>query len=79
MAVLLPPDVVTRTLAVPAARAEVMQVIEVSETTVTEPQPAPPMVTGLAPVRLLPAMVTKVPPRMLPLVGLMAVTVGGVT
>ena len=72
---MVPPAVVTRTLAVPAARAGVVQVIEVAET-VTTAQVAPPMVTALAPVRLVPVIVTALPPAVLPLVGLIAVTVG---
>ena len=76
MAALVPPDVVTKTLAVPAARAGVVQVIEVGETGFTEVQAVPPMVTALAAVRLVPVIVTAVPPRVVPLVGLMAVTLG---
>ena len=76
MAALVPPDVVTKTLAVPTVPAGVVQVIEVAETTLIEAQAAPPMVTALAPVRLVPVRVTAVPPAVLPLVGLMAVTVG---
>ncbi len=76
MAALVPPDVVTRTLAVPAAPVGVVQVIEVAETGFTEVQAAPPRVTALAPVRSVPVIVTALPPKVLPLVGLMAVTVG---
>ena len=54
--------------------------MEVAETGLTEVQAAPPMVTALAPVRSVPVIVTAVPPKVLPLVGLIAVTVGaGVT
>ena len=76
MAALVPPDVVTKALAVPAVPVGVVQVIEVADTTLTEVQAAPPMVTALAAVRLVPVRVTAVLPKVLPLVGLMAVTVG---
>ena len=40
----------------------------------------PPNVTAVAPVRLVPVIVTRVPPRVVPLVGPSDVTVGaGVT
>ena len=67
---------VTSTLAVPAEPAGVVQVMEVAETTDTEVQALLPMVTALALVRLVPVMVTLVPPAVLPLVGLMLPTVG---
>jgi hypothetical protein len=73
---LVPPAVVTNTLAAPAEPAGVVQVIEVADTTVTEVHALPPIVTALAPVRLVPVMVTLVPPAVLPLVGLMLPTVG---
>ena len=78
-AALVPPGVVTRTLAVPAAPAGVVQVMEVALTTVTLVAAAPPMVTPVAPVKFVPVMVTLEPPAMDPKVGLMAVTAGGVT
>ena len=77
MATLVPPEVVTKTLAVPAVPLGVVQVREVADTTLTGAQVPPPMVTALAPVRLLPVRVTALPPSVLPLVGLIAVTVGG--
>ena len=76
MAALVPPDVVTRTLAVPAVPTGVVQVIELADRTLTGVQAEPPMVTALAAVRLVPVIVTAVLPRVVPLTGLMAVTVG---
>jgi len=51
-------------------------VIEVALTTVTAVAAAPPMVTDVAPLKLVPVMVTAVPPAVLPVFGLIAVTVG---
>ena len=51
----------------------------VALTTETLVAAVPPMVTAVAPVRLVPVIVTLVPPRGVPLVGEMAVTVGGAT
>ncbi len=57
-----------------------MAVMVVALTTVTLAAGTPPNVTAVAPVRLVPVMVTLVPPRVVPLVGLIDVTVGaGVT
>ena len=47
----MPPAVVTKTLAVPAVRAGVVQVREVAEATLTAVQAELPMVTALAPVK----------------------------
>ena len=66
----------TRTLAAPAVRAGVTAVIEVADTTVTEVAAAPPIVTPVAPVKLVPVIVTEVPPAVGPALGEMAVTVG---
>ena len=76
MAVLVPDSVVTNTLAVPAAPAGVVAVIDVALTTVTEVAATPPIVTTVASVKFVPVMVTLVPPRVVPLVGDTAVTVG---
>ena len=48
----------------------------VALTTVTPVATAPPMVTAVAAVRLVPVMVTEVPPVAGPLGGEMSVTVG---
>ena len=77
MAAFVPPGVVTSTLAVPAVPAGVVAVIEVEETTVTLVAAAPPIVTLVAPVKPVPAIVTPVPPPVGPVVGEIAVTVGG--
>ena len=76
MAAFAPDGVVTRTLAVPAVPAGVVAVIDVALTTTRLVTVAPPMVTLVAPVKLVPVIVTAVPPRVVPLGGLIAVTVG---
>ena len=78
MAALVPPDVVTSTLAVPDVPAGVVQVAEVAEAT-TLVQATPPTVMAVAPVKSVPVIVMAVPPAVGPEVGLTAVTVGGVT
>ena len=62
-AALVPPGVVTRTLAVPTARAGVVAVMVVALTTMTLVAAVPPMVTAVAPERFVPVIVTLVPPR----------------
>jgi len=79
LAALVPPGVVTNTLAVPAEPADVVQVTEVDVLALNGVHALPPMVTTLALVRLVPVMVTLVPPAVVPLVGLIAVTVGADT
>ena len=74
-AVLVPAEVVTRTLALPALPAGVVQVMLVGLTTTRLVAAVPPMVTPVAPVKFVPVIVTLVPPTVLPLLGLMAVTV----
>ena len=80
MAELLPPDVVTNTLAVPAVPAGVLHVSEVDEATDGEVQGLPATVTVVAPVtKLVPVIVTLVPPAAGPGFGLIAVNVGAAT
>ena len=79
LAALVPPGVVTNTLAVPAEPADVVQVTEVDVLALKGVHALPPMVTALALVRLVPVIVTLVPPAVVPLVGLIAVTVGAAT
>ena len=79
MAELVPPGVVTSTLAVPALPAGVEQVAEVADVTVTPVHTEPPTVMPVAPVRLVPVMVMVVPPVVGPLVGETEVTVGAAT
>ena len=80
LAALVPPGVVTTTLAVPALPGGVVQLAFVLLFTMTEEQTAPPTVMAVAPVRLLPVMAMVVPPKVVPVAGLMAETVGaGVT
>ena len=74
-----PLGVVTTTLAVPAACAPVVAVIEVALTTVTLVAAAPPIVTPVVPVKPVPVIVTVVPPAVGPEVGLIALTVGPAT
>ena len=78
-AALVPPGVVTKTLAVSALPAGVVQVTEVAETTLTDAQAEPPTEMPVAPVKLVPVMVMDVPPAVEPLVGETAVTVGAST
>ena len=75
----MPPAVVTVTSTMPLPAGE-LAVIEVALLTLNEAAFAPPNLTAVAPVRLVPVMVTEVPPRVVPLMGAIAVTVGaGVT
>ncbi len=74
----VPPDVVTLTSTVPAPAGEVA-VIEVEETTVTPTAAVAPNVTAVAPDKLVPVIVTVVPPPPGPPVGEIDVTVGGAT
>ena len=59
-----PPTSATTTAAVPAASAGEVQVTEVAETTTTEVHAVPPivMVGGLAELKLVPVMVSVLPP-----------------
>jgi hypothetical protein len=75
-AVFVPDGVVTRTLAVPEVPAGVVAVIEVALTTVTPVAAAPPKVTEVAPVKPVPVIVIEVPPRVDPVAGDTADTVG---
>ena len=75
-AALVPPGVVTSTLAEPALPAGVVQVMVVALTTTTLVHAAPPMVTPVAPVKSVPVMVILVPPAVEPDVGDRAATVG---
>ncbi|MEY9227942.1 hypothetical protein ABIF78_000265 [Bradyrhizobium japonicum] len=71
----VPPGVVTRisTVLVPAGD---VAVIWVAELTVKPAAAVPPKVTAVAPVKLVPVMVTVVPPPPGPDVGEIEVTVG---
>ena len=75
----MPAGVVTTTLAVPAARAGVVQVMVVALTTTLFVAAVPPKVTFVAPVKPVPVSVTAEPPAVLPLFGLTLVSVGGAT
>ncbi len=75
----MPPGVVTTTLTVPALPAGVVAVIEVALTTVNRWLPRRRWSHAVAPVKLVPVMVTDVPPAVLPVLGLIAVTVGAGT
>ena len=72
---MVPAAVVTSTLAAPAAPAGVVAVIWVSLLK-AKLAVAPPIFTAVAPVKLVPVMVTDAPPAVGPEGGLMAVTVG---
>ena len=78
MVALAPPAVVTRTSMVPVP-AGAVAVICVAELTVKPVAAVAPKVTAVVPLKLVPVMVTLVPPLVGPLVGLKAVTVGAET
>ena len=73
---LVPLGVVTKTLAVPAAWAGVVAVMVVELTKAKVAALTPPMVTPVAPVKLVPVMVMLVPPATGPLTGEILLTVG---
>ncbi|MNL60507.1 hypothetical protein D3C87_1843240 [compost metagenome] len=75
---LLPPAVVTRTSTVPDP-AGAVAVIWVALLTVKAAADVAPKVTAVAPEKLVPLMVTVVPPAEGPLVGEIDVTVGAPT
>jgi len=75
----VPFGVVTCTLDVPDEWAGVIAVIEVALTTAKAAAAVPPNATDVAPVKLVPVIVTVVPPAVVPEVGLMLVTVGTAT
>ena len=72
----VPPVVVTRTSTVAADSAGEVAVMEVALFTVKLVAATVPNLTALAPVKLVPVMVTAVPPAVLPELGLTPVTVG---
>ncbi len=72
----MPLDELTVTSTVPAPAAGEVTVTSLGETT-TRPVPGTePKLTALAPAKLVPVMVTVVPPANGPATGLMAATVG---
>jgi hypothetical protein len=73
---LVPPGVVTLTSTVPVPAGEVA-VIWDGLLTVKEPAALPPKLTALTTKKLLPLMITLVPPDIGPVFGLTLVTVGG--
>ncbi len=75
---LVPPAVVTVTSTRPVPGGLVAE-IEVALLTVKELAPVVPNLTALAAVRLVPVIVTEVPPAAGPLVGAIELTVGGAT
>ena len=79
MAELGPPAVVTSTLAVPATPAGVLQVTDVAVLALSAVQALPPMLTPVALLKLVPVIVTLVPPATGPEDVLIAVTAGAVT
>lgn len=76
---LFPPAVVTVTFTAPAEPAGDSAVIDVAETTVKLFAAAEPNLTALAPVKLVPVIVTVVPPASGPVFGSTFVTVGAAT
>ena len=75
----VPPAVVTVTSTVPVAPAGEVAVMDVAELTVNPVALVAPNLTAVAPVKLVPVMVTVVPPPDGPDVGEIEVTVGGPT
>ena len=75
---LVPPAVVTVTCTVPVAPAGAVAVMLVAVSAVTVAV-LPPNLTVVAPLRLVPVIVTKVPPVAGPVDGLTPVTVGAAT
>ena len=76
MAALVPPAVVTKTLAIPALPAGVVQVAVVLLVTLKAEHAEPPTEMPVAPIKLVPVMVMDVPPAVDPLFWETAVTVG---
>jgi hypothetical protein len=76
---LRPPELVTVTVTAPAASAGVVAVIVVLLTTVTFVAAIEPNVTVAPEAKLVPVIVTAVPPVVGPPFGLTLVTVGGAT
>ena len=74
--VVVPPAVVSPTSAGPAAWGGVVAVTWVEDTTLTFVAADPPKLTPLVPVRLVPVIVTIVPPAVLPDVGSIPLIVG---
>src|SRR5689334_22939890 len=72
----VPPAVVTVTSTVPAGSAGATAVICVLELTVKLAAAVRPKNIAVAPVKLLPVMVTVVPPLLLPVSGVIEVTMG---
>ena len=72
----VPLGVVTVTVTAPATPAGEVAVMDVAETTTTFVAELAPNFTAVAPVKLVPVIVTDVPPAAGPLVGLNDVTVG---
>ena len=75
----VPPTPVTVTSTAPAPATGETAVIEVAEFTVTLVAAVDPNLTVFPEANPVPVMVTEVPPAVVPLVGLTAVTVGGAT
>ena len=76
---LVPPGVVTVMSTAPALPAGDVAVIEVALLTVNDVAAMAPNFTAVAPVRLVPVIVTDVLPSVVPEVGLIEVTVGAET
>ena len=76
MAALVPPAVVTKTLAVPALPTGVVQVAVVLLVTLKAEHATPPMLITDAYIKPVPEMVMELPPAVRPLAFEMKVTVG---
>jgi hypothetical protein len=72
----MPPGVVMVMSTVPAVPAGLVALIWLAELTVKLEAALLPKSTAVAPLRLVPVMVTTVPPMLVPEVGLMPLTTG---
>ena len=75
----MPPGVVTAISTAPAVSEGEVAVMVVELTTVKPLAATVPKVTAVAPVKFVPVMVIPVPPAVLPVFGVTAVTVGAGT
>ena len=72
----MPPAVVTLKLTLPAEAAGEIAVISVDDTSMNDVASAAPNLTEVAAVRLVPVIVTSVPPEIRPFVGEIEVMTG---
>jgi hypothetical protein len=76
LVVIVPPGVTTAMVTLPGARGGVTAVIWVAELTTKEVALTPPNVTAVVPMKLVPVIITDVPPAVVPETGESAVIDG---